>query len=376
MRILVLIHEYPPVGGGGGRVAQDLCSGLVRRGHGVCVLTAHLKGLPFQENQDGVEIIRLKSFRRQPFRAGLSAMGGYILAALSAGLIRGRRWKPDLIHAHFAVPAGAVAWTIAPILGVPYVLTVHLGDVPGGVPEKTGKWFRWVYPFTPPIWRKATRVVAVSEFTRTLALKKYNVPIQVIPNGVDIKIIRPQTGISIHTPPQVVFAGRFVEQKNPLQIVRSLAEVRDLPWHCAMLGDGILRPDVEAEINRLGLQDRFSLPGWLSPEEVLTWFERSDILFMPSLSEGLPVVGVEGMAMGLALILSHAGGNPELITPGENGYLVEKNETLLYANVLRELLSSPDKLLAMRHASRSHAAGFDLKTILDNYEKVFKESAD
>ena len=44
MRILVLVHEYPPVGGGGGKVAEDISEGLVKRGHEVRVITAHLKG--------------------------------------------------------------------------------------------------------------------------------------------------------------------------------------------------------------------------------------------------------------------------------------------------------------------------------------------
>jgi len=61
------------------------------------------------------------------------------------------------------------------------VLTVHLGDVPKGVPDKTDRWFRWVYPFTPPIWQGAARVTAVSEYTRRLALTYYPVSPQVIP---------------------------------------------------------------------------------------------------------------------------------------------------------------------------------------------------
>jgi L-malate glycosyltransferase len=374
MRILVLIHEYPPLGGGGGRVAQDLCGGLVQRGHQVCILTAHWEGLPFEEKKEGVQIVRLKCWRRQPFRADLLAMAGYVIASTLQGLSYARRWKPDLIHAHFAVPAGAAARVISLFSGVPYILTAHLGDVPGGVPEKTGRWFRWIYPFTPSIWKKAVKVLAVSEFTRSLALKKYPVPVQVIPNGVDTSEIKPKHEIAVHNPPQIVFAGRFVEQKNPLQVVHSLAEVRDLPWHCAMLGDGALRPDVEAEIKRQNLGDRFSLPGWIMPEEVLGWFERSDILFMPSLSEGLPVVGVQGMAMGLALVLSNAGGNPELVSEGENGYLIENPDTQVYAGSLRSLLSNPSKLLAMRLASRAHASRFDLRIIVDQYEKLFKES--
>ena len=74
MRVLVFSHEYPPVGGGGGRVAQDLCRGLVARGHSVRILTAGLGDLPARENDGGVEVVRLRSGRREAFRAGMGAM--------------------------------------------------------------------------------------------------------------------------------------------------------------------------------------------------------------------------------------------------------------------------------------------------------------
>ena len=81
--------------------------------------------------------------------------------------------------------------------GFPIYLTAHLGDVPGGVPEKTDKWFRWVAPFIPPIWNRAKRVAAVSIFTKNLALQRYPVPIQVIPNGVSTNEFDP--GLNICT---------------------------------------------------------------------------------------------------------------------------------------------------------------------------------
>jgi len=369
MRILVLCHEYPPLGGGGGKVAQDLCRGYIKHGHQVKILTAHAGDLPFEQNDEGVQVIRLKSLRRHAFKADLRAMAGYIWAAYWAGLRTIRTWKPDVIHVHFAVPAGAVAYALSMFTGVPYVLTAHLGDVPGGVPEKTGRWFKWVFPFTPPIWKKASHIVAVSELTRQLAIAKYPVVIDVIPNGVDLKLLDPGE-IVVHDPPVIAFAGRFVPQKDPLQIVRSLAEVDDLPWKAVLIGDGALRVDIEKEIATFHLEDRFSLPGWLTPEQVIEWFRKSDILFMPSLSEGLPVVGVQALAMGLAMVLSDAGGNPALVRQDVNGKLIEKGQNAEYSQALRTLLSDRQTLYQARLASRSHAKSFDLDAVVESYEKI------
>jgi len=374
MRILVLIHEYPPVGGGGGRVAEDLCCGFAAAGHEVQVLTAWCAGLPYQEEAAGgrVRIRRLVSGRRWPYRADLRAMAGFVWAAFWAGWQTIRRWKPDVIHVHFAVPAGPVAWALHLVSGVPYVMTVHLGDVRGGVPEKTDKWFRWIFPFTPPVWRGAARVAAVSEHTRQLAQRDYDVPVQVIPNGVDLNLLQPGA-LAVNDPPQVVFAGRFMPQKNPVELVRILGRVQDLPWRCAMLGDGPLRAEVEAEIARLGLGERFDLPGWLKPEEVIERYRHSDLMFMPSLSEGLPVVGVQAMAMGLALVLSRVGGCVDLVQPGENGALLAPEDADGFERALRELLGDRQRLYAARCASRRLAQRFDLNTVVESYHQIFSQ---
>jgi L-malate glycosyltransferase len=371
MRILILIYEYPPIGGGGGRVAQDTGRRLSQRGHEVLVLTAHYSDLPFIEKDGEMMIYRLKSGRKQPFKAGLGAMAGFVFASLWNGGDIIRRWKPDLIHVHFAVPTGASAWALSMLTHTPYVLTAHLGDVPGGVPEKTGKWFRWIAPFTPPIWKRASAVVAVSEHTRRLALQHYPVPIDVIPNGVDLEAVDPGE-ITANTPPRLVFAGRFMAQKNLVTLVRSLAGLTELPWRCTLIGDGPTRPEVEQEIAACGLQDRFELPGWISPEAVLAEFGRSDILFMPSLSEGLPVTGVQAMAMGLAIVAGRAGGFVELVEPGINGYLEDPHDIAGFQHDLRALLVDPARLLAFRKASRRLAARYDLNRVVESYEQVFK----
>jgi L-malate glycosyltransferase len=373
MRILVLIHEYPPVGGGGGRVAQDICLGLVERGHEVYVLTAHWQDLPRYVEDGLLTIHRVLPKRKEAYKASLGAMAGYVLVSIWSGLKLFRRWRPDIIHAHFAVPAGASAWVLSMLTGIPYSITAHLGDVPGGAPEKTGRWFRWVFPFTPAIWKRAVRINAVSGFTRELILKKYPVEVEIIPNGVDLAALNPGK-INLNDPPTIVFAGRFMEQKNPVQIVRSLSKVRDLAWQCILIGDGPLRNDIEAEIARCGMEQRFHLTGWITPQAVLEWFRSSDILFMPSHSEGLPVTGVQGLAMGLAVVASDIGGFKDVVEPGLNGFLIPVDQPTGYEHALRSLLSDPELLLAKRKASRVMAENFELSRVIPAYEQMLAEA--
>jgi glycosyltransferase involved in cell wall biosynthesis len=370
MRILVLVHEFPPVGGGGGRVAEDICSKLAKRGHEVKVLTTHIKGLPYQEARNGFQVIRFGSLRRQPYRASFLSMAVYVLAGLWAGRRLIGSFQPEVIHAHFAVPAGALARMLSRMTGIPYVLTVHLGDVPGGVPEKTDEWFRWIYPFTPRIWRDAKEIVAVSEFTRQLALKKYKQEIRVVPNGVDLNTLMPNQVVA-NDPPRIVFAGRFMEQKNPLQFVHTLNELKELKWQAVMIGDGPLMHDVKCAIEDNGLHDRFQLTGWLDPQDVLNWFDRSDILFMPSRSEGLPVVGVQALAKGLAIVASRVGGFVDLVDDDKNGYLIPETDRTIFSSSLASLLSDAQRLLSFRAASLEKARSFELEQIVKEYENIF-----
>lgn len=372
MKILVIIHEYPPIGGGGGPIARDLSLQWVKAGHQVRVVTARFGDLPSHEIVDGVEIVRLDSHRTESFRAKMGAMIGFVTAASRYCCFQCSDFQPDLIHVHFAVPNGPVAMAASWKMKVPYVITAHLGDIPGASPEKTKKWFSYIQPFTPPIWKKAARVIAVSEFSRQMALKSYDVPIDVIPNGIDYEKIK-NDRISAHAVPEIVFAGRFVPQKNLMQIIKTLSAVQDLNWHATLIGDGQEKESVIKAAAEAGIAERISFPGWKTPEEVIDIFHHSDILFMPSLTEGLPVTGIQGMSSGLALLLSSAGGNPEIIREKENGFIHEPDDTEGFAKNLRYLLTEPDALLAMRECSVSSAASFDIKKTAGAYLTVFEE---
>jgi L-malate glycosyltransferase len=373
MRILTVIYEFPPIGGGGGRAAYDICCELAARGHEVTVLTAHMDGLPLDKSEDGFRVVRIPSRRTEAFVASFEAMLFYILAGLWVGLGLIWRSRPDVIHTHFAVPSGALAWMLSILTNIPYILTAHLGDVPGGVPLKTASWFRWLKPFTKPIWKRARQVVAVSEFTRQLALTHYPVDIRVIPNGADFNHLSTEN-VEVNKSPRIVFAGRFVSQKNPLMIVRVLSTLQDLDWTCSMLGNGPLFEEVKAEIEKYGMKDRFHLTGWVTPADVLQEFSRSDILFMPSLSEGLPVVGVDALVKGLAIVASRIGGFLDLVEPARNGYLVEVQDEAGFSSALRELISNHEQLLKFRRASLVKAKDFDIEKIVDQYESIMKKT--
>ena len=373
VRILLLNYEHPPLGGGGGRLAAKVAAGLVQRGHQVRIVTAGMPHLPLESVEEGIEVRRLRAFRRREDTCSIPEMAAWVMRTIPAAISEVRRWKPDVIHAHFAVPTGAVAWVVSKVTGVPYVLTAHLGDVPGGVPEQTGNLFRWVKPFTVPIWNDAAATTAVSSFVGGLARQAYGVTSRVILNGITLPA---PPALAANPEPRILFVGRMSVQKNPLEAVRALALLKDLPWRCVMIGDGPLARETRDEVGRLGLGGRVEFRGWSTSAEVTSAMRESDILLIPSLSEGLPMVAVEALTQGLAIVGSRIGGLADVAL--EQG---EERNARLYdlaegagglASVLRPFLVDRDLLMAARRASLGKASAFDINHALDAYEAVLK----
>jgi len=129
--------------------------------------------------------------------------------------------------------------------------------------------------------------------------------------------------------------------------------------------------DVKRAVAESDLEDRFQFTGWIDPQEVLDWFDKSDILFMPSRSEGLPVVGVQALAKGLAIVASQVGGFVDLVDHGKNGYLIRQEDVANFSASLLGLLSDSDRLLSFRNASLEKAKCFEITQVVTEYENVF-----
>lgn len=371
VKILVLCYEYPPVGGGGGRVAATVAEELAARGHEVRVLTAGLKHLPPREERNGVTILRAESFRQREDTCSVPEMGLYLLTNFWPALQLARSWRPDIIHAHFAVPTGVLAMPVGRLLGIPYVLTAHLGDVPGGVPEQTEGLFRLVNPVAKRIWARASRTTAVSSHVATLANRAYQISPDIILNGVKRSSLT--LDFSEKATPKIVMLGRLSVQKNPLLAIESLARIKDLPWSFEIIGKGPLGATAREKATALGIADRIVWRGWLSAGEVSQSLLQADILLMTSLHEGLPMAAVEALQHGVAIVGSRIPGLADVISEGKNGVFCDLTAES-FAQSLRRLLENRSLLTKLRQGSLERSAEFDLDRQVDIYEKVLRQA--
>ncbi|MEX1117711.1 MAG: glycosyltransferase family 4 protein [Terrimicrobiaceae bacterium] len=369
MKILVLNYEYPPVGGGGGRLTQKLCGSLAALGHDVRVLTAGMAHLPGRETMNGVLILRPQSLRRKEDTCSVMEMAQYLVTALPTALWEAWTWRPDVIHAHFVVPSGLLALAVKILAFRPYVVTAHLGDVPGGVPDQTSGLFRLAAPLAWLVWHQAAATTAVSSHVAGLASKAWGRAPEVILNGIPpILIPRPgrRTG-----PLKILMVGRLSVQKNPLLAMEALAKIANEPWQLDVIGDGPLADAMKTAAAQRGLTHKIQWSGWLEEADVRKKMETSDVLLMTSLQEGLPMAAVEALWHGLAIVGSRIGGLKDVIADKKNGTLCDLNPDA-FAEALSRLIQYPETLLAMKHESQSLARHFDFAHCVASYEKTLR----
>ena len=164
-------------------------------------------------------------------------------------------------------------------------------------------------------------------------------------------------------------------QKNPLFIADVLAAMRAANWRMTFVGDGPLRTELEESLRARGLCGKCEFRGWLDSAAVQDCLRQNDILLMPSLSEGLPVAGIEAVSRGLAIAGSNIPGLRDVVADGVNGWSIPLGSAQVWAKTLDLAASDVADLQRRKEASLHMATRFDLVKITDAYERVLTHAA-
>lgn len=283
----------------------------------------------------------------------------------------------DLIHAHQALPDGAIAAHLSRDLGVPYVVTVHGVDVHHGL-SRGGA----VAARTAEVLQGAAVVIVVSDM---LARKLTG---YVSLN--DVRVV--QNGGPADTPPAepadylpgrrlVLCAGRLVPGKGFEQVLEAVARLRDDhdDLHCVIAGEGALRRRLTALTAHLGLDEHVHFVGRLEHGKLLAMMARADVFALPSAPEGFGLVHLEAMTQGTPVIACVDQGPADFIEDGVSGYLVPYGDVDALTHVLSHALADPSAATAVGEAGRVVAASFtwerNARHMLDIYAEVVAGSA-
>ena len=290
-------------------------------------------------------------------RAGLLERTFYEEAPFREAL---RELKPHLLHAHFAREATAKAREIAADLGCPFTFTAHGYDVYRKPPEDFAERAA-----------AAGAVVTVSDANARYIERTFGVPgahLAVIPCGIDTDSFRPASGPR-PDPHRILCVARLVAVKNHELLLRACALVRDrgLKFRCVLVGDGVLRGEIEALRAGLHLEDVVETTGAASQAETLEHWQRATVGVLTSVSEGMPVALMEAAACGVPVVATAVGGVPELVEHGVTGLLVHPGAVGAFADALERLLAEPDAARQMGLAARRRAEErFSLRLQVDS----------
>ncbi|NNL68112.1 MAG: glycosyltransferase [Myxococcales bacterium] len=276
---------------------------------------------------------------------------GYLAEACSL-LRRFERTPVDHVHAHFGTNAAMVAMLLRGLGGPPYSVAVHGPgefDNPAEIhlPEKVAD---------------AAFVTAITSFARS-QIFRWTHPdhwhkVHVIRCGVEEKFLE---GAVVPVPEarRLVCVGRLGRSKGHGILVEAAGRLRDegLDFEVLLIGDGELRPRIEAMIAERGLGDVIRIGGWMDGDGVRRELLDSRGLVLPSFGEGLPVVIMEALALARPAIATRIAGIAELVEDGTNGWLVNASSVDELTAAMREMLTAPpERLLEMGQAGRRAAA--------------------
>lgn len=219
--------------------------------------------------------------------------------------------------------------------------------------------FRELRPkqWEPLLWRCTDRLICNAPMLRERAVNELGVPrgrVAVVPNCVDTERFRPAE-VRPEGPPRIVSVARLVRDKSPLALLEAFALVRrQLPQaRLTMVGDGPLRPRVEARIAELGLTQAVRIVTGCG--EVRPHLAQADVFALASRREGSPNAVLEAMAAGLPVAASRTGGIPDLVEHGRTGLLTQPEDPHDLAAALLRLLQDESLRASLGAAAREQA---------------------
>ncbi len=360
-RIVQVTPNYPPLLGGLERVVQILATTLAERQHEVHVVTTNAGAAeaPLRATEDGVQVRRHRSVSV----AHTSVAPGMLGSLLTIP-------RDSVIHLHCAqalIPE--LVWLSARLRRMKYLVHFHM-DV--GASGPLGRLLPiYKKQFFGRVLRGAAGVIALTQPQAAFLQDYYGVRAErifVVPNGVASEYFLPPRTPEAG-PLRLLYVGRLGAQKNVARLLDALSLVTE-PVRLRLVGDGELRPQLEAQAARLGLINTVEFAGRLHGTELVEAYANAQVFVLPSDREGMPLVVMEAMAANLPVLATAVPGNIELVDGA--GVLVEPDPTALAAAIdrlARDTASHAE--LARLGAERARA--FTWEAVTTEVEKVYQQ---
>lgn len=266
------------------------------------------------------------------------------------------------IHAHYATHPALVAWLINQLTGITYSITVHAHDIFVEKPMLATKIHDSVF------------VSSISEFNRKYLAEMFgpwvNEKTEIVRCGIEpsyYKLSGVNRAEQNHRL-EIISVGSLQPYKGHIYLVQACAKLKQsgIPFRCRIVGGGDLHPMLERAITEYGLEECVQLLGPRTQEEVSRFLRTANCYVQPSVvtstgkMEGIPVALMEAMASRIPVVATAISGVPELVRPGETGWLVPPENVGALAAALTDIYQNP--------AEASHRAELGRRWVLQEFE--------
>jgi glycosyltransferase involved in cell wall biosynthesis len=410
--VVVLARAAAPLHGVGGleRHVLDLIRHLSRRGVRVTLITRPPRPGATGSLDGEIGKTHFVPYLTFPFagRRGTTVIdrsSAYPLFGWRAGRLAARLVRAGGVHIVHGL--GASAWGYAEARRRDWLGTVPFVFNPQGLEEfgatDPGRATLKLVAYRPlqAVVRRtsaaADRVIATDHALVPTVLRHLGVQasrVRVVPNAIDLDEVDRFTQMArAHDVRQhlglrandvlLVSVGRLEENKGFQHLIAALARLRGNSstqrvlgeqWRLVIVGEGPHRPRLERDAAAAGLTTHVVFPGRLADAELHAWYEAATLFVHPTLYEGSSLVTLEAMAHRRAIVGTRAGGLPDKIRPGQNGWLIEPGDSGALSNALAEALGNTHRLAAMGAASREIVTQeFAWPAIADRLVAVYRE---
>ncbi len=365
MKILMLNYEYPPLGGGGAPVTRDLAIRLTKKGHSIDIVTMSFKNLKKYENDEGVNVYRVPSIRKSQSICRIHEMLSYVISAFFFSLRLIRKNDYDLIHTHFIFPTGVMAYFLKKIAKIPLIITAHGSDVPGYNPDR----FRIAHKLLKPIWKKIAKeadvITCPSEFLKKLIRDNCEVEVAVIPNGFEAEPFKKR-----QKEKKILILTRMFKRKGVQYFLEAIKDM-DTDWEINIAGDGPYLNALKKQAR--SIRPRINFLGFVKGPTLKNLYETSSIYVFPSEIEDFPVVLLEAMNAGNAIITTNATGNPEVV--GDAALLVKPRDPGGIKKSLEILMRNDSLRSQYAEKAKERIKKFNWQDILTKYDRIYQRIA-
>jgi glycosyltransferase involved in cell wall biosynthesis len=290
-------------------------------------------------------------------------------------LTRGRKY--DVIHAHYVFPSGLLALLYKKLLGKPFIVTAHGGDI-----DRMAKKSPKIRQFTESILKEASHVVTVGEALYEEISNDYKVnanKLSIINMGVNRDVFRPYSKKEIRHELQisdgvepVLFVGNIIREKGLTELVEAFKLVKTKRPQAELYLIGASRNHAYREELHQLMGDGVHFIEPLPQAELAKWMSAAEVFVLPSHLEGFGLVAVEAMSCHTPVIGADVGGLHYLLKDG-SGLLVPAKQALPLAEAILEVLGNSELKKQLIQKGEQKAAENDEKKMISKLETIYNQ---